>query len=63
MNVPLNVYSEKDSVVLQPDDERYIALIVRMPEIVGNAANYRGVIVPRVDLGITVKASQEGTLK
>ena len=63
MNVPLNVYSEKDSVVLQPNDERYIALIVRMPEIVGNAANYRGVIVPRVDLGITVKASQEGTLK
>ena len=63
MNFPLNVYSEKDSVVLRPDDERYIALIVRMPEIVGNAANYRGVIVPRVDLGITVKASQEGTLK
>ena len=63
MNVPLNVYSEKDSVVLQPNDERYIALIVRMPEIVGNAANYRGVTVPRVDLGITVKASQEGTLK
>jgi len=49
--------------VLQPGSERYIALIVRMPEEVGNAANYRGVIVPRVDLGITVKASQEGTLK
>lgn len=63
MNFPLNVYSEKDNVVLQPDSERYIALIVRMPEEVGNAANYRGVIVPRVDLGITVKASQEGTLK
>ena len=63
MNFPLNVYSEKDNVVLQPGSERYIALIVRMPEEVGNAANYRGVIVPRVDLGITVKASQEGTLK
>ena len=63
MNFPLNVYSEKDSVVLQPDDERYIALIVRMPEEVGNAANYRGVTVPKVDLGITVKASQEGTLQ
>lgn len=63
MNFPLNVYTEKDSVVLQPDSERYIALIVRMPEMVGNVANYRGVIVPRVDLGITVKASQEGTLQ
>ena len=63
MNFPLNVYSEKDSVVLQPDGERYIALIVRMPEEVGNAANYRGVTVPRVDLGITVKASQEGTMQ
>lgn len=63
MKFPLNVYSEKDSVVLQPDDERYIALIVRMPEEVGNAANYRGVTVPKVDLGITVKASQEGTLQ
>ena len=63
MNFPLNVYSEKDSIVLQPGGVRYIALIVRMPEIVGNAANYRGVIVPRVDLGITVKASQEDTLQ
>lgn len=63
MKFPLNVYSEKDSVVLQPDDERYIALIVRMPEEVGNVANYRGVTVPKVDLGITVKASQEGTLQ
>lgn len=63
MNFPLNVYSEKDNAVLQPGSERYIALIVRMPEVVGNAANYRGTTIPRVDLGITVKASQEGTLQ
>ena len=60
---PLNVYSEKDDVVLEPGDERYVAIIVRMPENIGNVANYRGTTVPRVDLGITVTASQEGTLK
>lgn len=63
MNYPLNIYSERDSVVVQPNDERYIAIIVRMPETVDNVANYRGDIAPRVDLGITVKASQEGTLQ
>ena len=35
-----------------------IALIVRMPEEVDNFANYRGTIVPKVELGITVKAEQ-----
>ena len=37
---------------------RVAALIVRMPEEVGNVANYRGDTVPEVDLGITVKADQ-----
>ena len=63
MNYPLNIYSEKDSVVVKPEDVRYIAVIVRMPEAVGNAANYRGSTVPKVDLGLIVTASQEGTLK
>ena len=36
----------------------YAALIVYMPEEVGNAANYRGPITPRVELGITVFAQQ-----
>lgn len=63
LNYPLNIYSEKDNVVVPPEGVRYIALIVRMPEAIGNAANYRGSTVPRVDLGITVTASQEGTLK
>lgn len=63
LNYPLNIYSEKDNVVVKPGDVRYIAVIVRMPEVVGNVANYRGTIVPRVDLGLTVTASQEGTLK
>lgn len=36
----------------------YAALIVYMPEEVGNAANYRGVVEPKVELGITVYAQQ-----
>lgn len=59
---PLNMYSEKDSVTVDVGDERFIAIIVRMPEEVGNAANYRGETVPKVELGITVTASQAGTL-
>ena len=60
---PLNTYSQKDNVVVGIDEERYIAVIVRMPEEVGNAANYRGNDVPTVLLGLNVMASQEGTLQ
>ena len=62
MNYPLNVYTKKDVIVMKPGDERYIALIVRMPETVGNMANYRGTVIPKVEMGLNVKASQEGTL-
>lgn len=41
----------------------YTALIVWMPETVGNEANYRGNTAPSVNLGLTVRASQEGTLQ
>ncbi len=40
------------------EDAHYAALIIYMPEEVGNAANYRGFIEPRVELGITVFAQQ-----
>lgn len=36
----------------------YAALIVYMPEEVGNTANYRGFTEPQVELGITVFAQQ-----
>lgn len=36
----------------------YAALIIHMPEEVGNAANYRGFQQPQVELGITVNAQQ-----
>ncbi len=36
-----------------------LALIVYMPEAVGNDANYRGDAVPHIDLGITLVAKQD----
>ena len=55
--LPLHNYAT-ESAVLEPDGTAYIALIVRMPEEVGNAANFRGETQPKVELGITVKAEQ-----
>lgn len=40
------------------DKPHYAALIVHMPEEVGNIANYRGPQEPRVELGIKVFAQQ-----
>ena len=45
---------------LQAGEEKYVAVIIRMLEEVGNAANYRGNTLPSVELGITVQAVQEG---
>ncbi len=56
-DMPLHNY-DTDKALLNPGETKYIALIVRMPEEVGNAANYRGSTVPEVELGITVKAEQ-----
>lgn len=57
-NMPLHNYYETGAFELAPNSAKYIALIVRMPEEVGNVANYRGDTVPEVELGITVKAEQ-----
>ena len=40
------------------ENAHYAALIVRMPEEVGNKANYRGFDIPQVKLGIKVFAQQ-----
>ena len=56
-NMSLHNYST-ETAILGPGETKYIALIVRMPEEVGNVANYRGDTVPKVELGITVKADQ-----
>ena len=50
-----------DVAALAPGKAAYMALVVRMPEEVGNEANYRGETVPRVELGIIVRADQQKT--
>ncbi len=56
-DMPLHNYASK-TAELAPGATKYIALIVRMPEEIGNVANYRGDDIPKVELGITVKADQ-----
>lgn len=57
----LSTYSQVDTVTVEPGQVRYAALVVFMPEEVGNAANYRGTEPPQVDLGLVVYAQQAGT--
>ena len=57
-DMPLHNY-DTDTASLAPKETKCIALIVRMPEEVGNIANYRGDTIPKVELGITVKAEQQ----
>lgn len=54
----LNNYSS-DVAALDAGETVYMALIVCMPEEVGNEANYRGETVPKVELGIIVSATQQ----
>ncbi len=55
----LGTWSKVSPYTFAADEEpHYAALIVYMPEEVGDAANYRGVPEPRVELGITVFAQQ-----
>ena len=56
-DMPLESYAD-ETAILNPGAIKYIALIVRMPENVGNIANYRGDTTPQVELGITVMADQ-----
>lgn len=53
----LNTYHSTISS-LGAGKETYMALVVYMPEEVGNDANYRGLPVPEVKLGISVNATQ-----
>ncbi|MGN0441531.1 MAG: right-handed parallel beta-helix repeat-containing protein [Acutalibacteraceae bacterium] len=53
----LSGYS-KDGNLL-PAAEEYVALVVYMPETVGNEANYRGDVIPTIDLGVTLVATQD----
>jgi len=57
----LNRYNS-NSASLDVTDTKYAAIVVYMPEEVGNAANYVGDNQPSVNLGVTVLASQAGTI-
>lgn len=55
----LGTWSEVSPYTFEANESpHYAALIVYMPEEVGNAANYRGFTQPKVELGITVFAQQ-----
>lgn len=56
----LDTWSENSPYAfdVKNDDAHYAALIVYMPEEIGNAANYRGITQPKVELGVTVFAQQ-----
>ena len=58
----LDTWAEPSPYTMKPTDaSHYAALIIHMPEEVGDIANYRGTNQPRVDLGIKVFAQQSGT--
>lgn len=55
----LQNYDSDDVVSLDAGAVKYIALVVRMPKEVGDDANYRGDVIPKVELGLIVKADQQ----
>ena len=54
----LTAYSV-DGIMLSGEADKTMALVVYMPETVGNEANYRGTDVPQVDLGLNLFATQK----
>lgn len=52
-----NYYTESAS--LEAGQTVYMALVVQMPEKVDNHANYREDVIPRVELGLIVTATQQ----
>lgn len=59
LSTKLNTYAKVDDVVVRAGQTRYIALVVYMPEEVGNEANFRSDVgAPVVELGITLYAQQ-----
>lgn len=55
---PLNDYYST-LAPLAAGKTKFVALIVYMPENVGNEANYRGLPQPKVKLGVSVTATQQ----
>ena len=59
--IPLKTFRQNGTIDAG-DEDQYFALVVYMPESVGNAINYRGE-APKIDFGISLYATQiEGVL-
>ena len=57
-------YSKNGTMVGKNDQayvDQYMALVVYMPEDVGNEANYRGNVVPTIELGLNLVATQQNS--
>ena len=53
----LTAYTDAD--VMEPGASKTMALVVYMPESVGNEANYRGEAIPTIELGLNLFATQK----
>ena len=56
--VLLDTYTQAGNLLAGADPE-YLALVVYMPKIVGNEANYRGQTAPKIELGVNLVATQD----
>lgn len=63
--ISLEGYTDLRSLAYIPSqvNAEYVALILYLPEEVGNVANYREDKIPSIKLGLTVVASQKGTMQ
>ncbi len=54
------IATEQNELFLKAGDSaKYYALVVYMPDTVGNEANYRGETIPSIELGVTLIATQD----
>ena len=51
-------YTKTGSIAANDTNAQYVALVVYMPETVGNDANYVGETAPSIDLGVKLVATQ-----
>ena len=52
------IYTKTGSIAANDTNAQYVALVVYMPETVGNEANYVGDTAPSIDLGVKLVATQ-----
>ena len=58
-SVSLDTTYGKEGKLAAGADPQYVALVVYMPQTVGNEANYRGDAVPTIELGLNLTATQD----